>query len=209
MNKAEVTTENLQLQIEADNPGETVCGIDEAGRGPLCGPVFAAAVILPTGVIINGLRDSKKLTAAKRDELFEIIKEKAVSWSVASASPAEIDELNILEATYLAMQRAFDGLSVKPTLALIDGNRSRLTGARTICVVKGDDKCPSISAASVLAKVSRDREMEHLAKEYPMYNLEKHKGYPTKEHYQLIAKYGVCEIYRKSFLKTLDKHICR
>lgn len=207
MNKHEGITENLQLYIENDNPDAVICGIDEAGRGPLCGPVYAAAVVLPKNTVIEGLRDSKKLSAAKRDELFDIIKEKATAWSIAYATPSEIDELNILEATYLAMQRAFDGLSVKPDIALIDGNRSKLKGARTICIVKGDDKCLSISAASVLAKVSRDREMERLAKEYPMYNLEKHKGYPTKEHYLLISKYGVCEIYRKSFLKTLDKHI--
>jgi len=196
----------LQPQIEADNPDVIICGIDEAGRGPLCGDVYAAAVVFEHGTVIEGLRDSKKLTEKKREALFDIITEKAVSWCVASASPAEIDELNILNATYLAMQRAYDGLKVKPGLALVDGNRAKLSGPRVICVVKGDDKCISISAASVLAKVSRDREMKRLAEIYPQYQLEKHKGYPTKEHYRLIIEHGICDIYRKSFLRTLDEH---
>ncbi len=196
----------LQPQIEADNPTSIICGIDEAGRGPLCGDVYAAAVVFERGTVIEGLRDSKKLTEKKREALYDEIIEKAVSYCVASATPQEIDELNILNATYLAMQRAYDGLKVKPDLALVDGNRAKLSGPRVICVVKGDDKCISISAASVLAKVSRDREMKRLAQIYPQYQLEKHKGYPTKEHYKLILEHGVCEIYRKSFLRTLDAH---
>ena len=196
----------LQPQIEADNPTSIICGIDEAGRGPLCGDVYAAAVVFERGTVIEGLRDSKKLTEKKREALYDEIIEKAVSYCVASATPQEIDQLNILNATYLAMQRAYDGLSVKPDLALVDGNRARLSGPRVICVVKGDDKCISISAASVLAKVSRDREMKRLSELYPQYQLQKHKGYPTKEHYKLLIEHGVCDIYRKSFLKTLDNH---
>ncbi len=196
----------LQPQIEADNPTSIICGIDEAGRGPLCGDVYAAAVVFERGTVIEGLRDSKKLTEKKREALYDEIIEKAVSYCVASATPQEIDQLNILNATYLAMQRAYDGLKVKPDLALVDGNRARLSGPRVICVVKGDDKCISISAASVLAKVSRDREMARLARIYPQYQLQKHKGYPTKEHYKLLLEHGVCDIYRKSFLKTLDQH---
>lgn len=199
--------EPLQPQIEAENPNSVICGIDEAGRGPLCGPVCAAAVILQPGTVIEGLRDSKKLTEEKREKLYDIITEKAVSWAVGQASPAEIDELNILNATYLAMQRAYDGLSIKADLALVDGNRAKLNVPRILCIVKGDDLCLSISAASVLAKVTRDREMKRLDELYPQYLLAKHKGYPTPEHYERIAKYGICEIYRKSFLRTLDQHI--
>lgn len=183
-----------------------VCGVDEAGRGPLAGPVFAAAVILPDGLENIGLNDSKKLTEKKRDALFDIITEKAVAWCVASADEKEIDELNILNATFLAMKRAVDGLAVRPDLALIDGNRRPGTGIREETIVKGDTKSISIAAASILAKVSRDRYMLELDKKYPEYCFAKHKGYPTALHYEMIKKYGVSPVHRLSFLKTLDKH---
>lgn len=183
-----------------------VCGVDEAGRGPLAGPVFAAAVILPDGLENIGLNDSKKLTEKKRDALFDIITEKAVAWCVASADEKEIDELNILNATFLAMKRAVDGLAVRPDLALIDGNRRPGTGIREETIVKGDAKSISIAAASILAKVSRDRYMLELDKTYPEYCFAKHKGYPTALHYEMIKKYGVSPVHRLSFLKTLDKH---
>lgn len=183
-----------------------VCGVDEAGRGPLAGPVFAAAVILPDGLENIGLNDSKKLTEKKRDALLDIITEKAVAWCVASADEKEIDELNILNATFLAMKRAVDGLAVRPDLALIDGNRRPGTGIREETIVKGDAKSISIAAASILAKVSRDRYMLELDKKYPEYCFAKHKGYPTALHYEMIKKYGVSPVHRLSFLKTLDKH---
>lgn len=183
-----------------------VCGVDEAGRGPLAGPVFAAAVILPDGLENIGLNDSKKLTEKKRDALFDIITEKAVAWCVASADEKEIDELNILNATFLAMKRAVDGLAVRPDLALIDGNRRPGTGIREETIVKGDAKSISIAAASILAKVSRDRYMLELDKKYTEYCFAKHKGYPTALHYEMIKKYGVSPVHRLSFLKTLDKH---
>lgn len=184
----------------------TVCGVDEAGRGPLAGPVFAAAVILPDGLEDIGLNDSKKLTEKKRDALFDVIKEKAIAWSVASADEKEIDSLNILNATFLAMKRAVDGLPVRPDIALIDGNRRPGTGIAEETIVKGDAKCVSIAAASVLAKVSRDRYMLELDKKYPEYQFAKHKGYPTALHYEMIKKYGISPVHRLSFLKTLDKH---
>ena len=188
------------------NEGYTaVCGCDEAGRGPLCGPVVAAAVILPRDEIIEGLNDSKKLTEKKREALFEIIKEKAVAYAIAEASPAEIDELNILNASMLAMRRAVDALSVKADFALIDGNCSRGFEIPTETVVKGDSKSASIAAASILAKVTRDRQCLALDKEYPEYNIAKHTGYPTKEHMDAVRKYGPSPIYRMTFLKFLDK----
>lgn len=183
-----------------------VCGVDEAGRGPLAGPVFAAAVILPDGLENIGLNDSKKLTEKKRDALFDIITEKAVAWCVASADEKEIDGLNILNATFLAMKRAVDGLAVRPDIALIDGNRRPGTGIQEEAIVKGDAKSISIAAASILAKVSRDRYMLELDKKYPEYCFAKHKGYPTALHYEMIKKYGVSPVHRLSFLKTLDKH---
>ena len=184
---------------------EAVCGIDEAGRGPLCGPVVAAAVILPRGLVIEGLNDSKKLTEKKREALFDIIKEKAVAYAIAEASPQEIDEINILNASMLAMRRAVAALPVKADFALIDGNCSRGFESPTETVVKGDAKSYSIAAASVLAKVTRDRQCIELDKEYPQYNIAKHKGYPTKEHMDAVREHGVAPIYRKSFLKFLDK----
>ena len=182
-----------------------VCGIDEAGRGPLAGAVFAAAVILPDGLVIDGLNDSKKLSEKKRDLLFDIIKENAVSYGIASASAAEIDELNILNATMLAMRRAADMLTPAPDAALIDGNTSRGFSIHTQTLVKGDSLSPSIAAASILAKVSRDRYMAELAEKYPEYNFAGHKGYPTKEHMDLVRKLGPCPEHRRSFLKFLDK----
>lgn len=184
-----------------------VCGVDEAGRGPLCGPVCAAAVILPQNAFIEGLNDSKKLTKKRRDILYDEIISSAVCYNIAYASPEEIDEYNILNATFLAMRRAVTGLSSPADYALIDGNRANSISVPFSCITKGDALSPSIAAASVLAKVSRDRVMEELDEIYPQYNLKKHKGYGTAEHYALIAQHGITEIYRKSFLKTLYKHI--
>ena len=181
-----------------------VCGCDEAGRGPLCGPVVAAAVILPRDIVIEGLNDSKKLTEKKREALFDIIKEKAIAYGIAEASAEEIDEINILNASMLAMRRAVEMLSPKADFALIDGNCSRGFEIPTLTVVKGDAKSASIAAASVLAKVTRDRQCLELDKLYPEYNIAKHKGYPTKEHMDAVRKYGVAPIYRKSFLKFLN-----
>ena len=183
-----------------------VCGCDEAGRGPLCGPVVAAAVILPLGIEIEGLNDSKKLSEKKREQLFDVIKEKAVAYAIAEATPAEIDEINILNASMLAMRRAVDALSCPADFALIDGNCSRGFTIPTETVVKGDAKSYSIAAASILAKVTRDRQCLLLDKEYPEYGIAKHKGYPTKDHMEAVKKYGVAPIYRKSFLKFLDKN---
>ena len=180
-----------------------VCGCDEAGRGPLLGPVVAAAVILPRGLVIEGLNDSKKLTEKKREALFEIIKEKALAFAIAEASPEEIDEINILNASMLAMRRAVDALPVKADFALIDGNCSRGFLIPTETVVKGDSISCSIAAASILAKVTRDKQCIELDKEYPQYNIAKHKGYPTKDHMEAVRKYGVAPIYRKTFLKFL------
>ena len=182
-----------------------VCGCDEAGRGPLCGPVVAAAVILPRDEMIEGLNDSKKLTEKKREALFDIICERAVAYAIAEASPAEIDEINILNASMLAMRRAVEALSVKADFALIDGNHSRGFDIPTEAVVKGDAKSASIAAASVLAKVTRDRQCIELDKLYPRYGIAKHKGYPTKDHMDAVREHGVAPIYRKSFLKFLDK----
>lgn len=182
-----------------------ICGCDEAGRGPLCGPVVAAAVILPRDTVIEGLNDSKKLTEKKREALFEVIKEKAIAYAIAEASPAEIDEINILNASMLAMQRAIDALPVKADFALIDGNCSRGFKLPTETIVKGDAKSASIAAASILAKVTRDRQCIELDKQYPEYNIAKHKGYPTKEHMDVVRRYGIAPIYRRSFLKFLDK----
>ncbi len=201
---AEKTVPQYEYEHRAmENGFSVICGIDEAGRGPLAGPVFAAAVVLPADCEIPGLNDSKKLTEKKREALFDIIIEKAVAYSVASASEKEIDEINILRATFLAMRRAFDGLAVKPDYALIDGNKTPGLDAREEAVVKGDAKSMSIAAASILAKVSRDRYMLQMAEIYPQYCFEKHKGYGTKLHYEKISEYGVSEIHRKTFLKGI------
>ena len=197
---------SFEFEEEKYSKGFTaVCGCDEAGRGPLCGPVVAAAVILPRGLVIEGLDDSKKLSEKKRNALFDIIKEKALAYAVAEASPEEIDEINILNASQLAMRRAVEALPIKADFALIDGNCSRGFSIPTETVVKGDSKSYSIAAASILAKVTRDRQCEELDLEYPIYNIAKHKGYPTKDHMELVRKYGPSPIHRKSFLKFLDK----
>lgn len=195
----------LLYENEALNNGyEIICGVDEAGRGPLAGPVYAAAVILPKGRIVEGVNDSKKLSEKKREILFDKIINECVCYSVGTASEKEIDEINILQATYLAMKRAVDGLEIVPQLALIDGNRiPPLTASEAKAIVKGDAKSASIACASIIAKVSRDRYMLEMAEKYPEYQFEKHKGYGTKLHYEMIEKYGICEIHRKSFLKKV------
>ena len=196
---------DFQFEKEAMSKGyKFVCGVDEAGRGPLAGPVCAAAVILPEDIEIDGLNDSKKLTEKKRETLFDVIKEKALAYSIAYATVEEIEEFNILEATFMAMNRAIDSLKTKADFALIDGNREP-KGINIPCqtIIKGDAKSQSIAAASVLAKVSRDRLLLEYDKEYPEYNFKKHKGYGTKEHTDLILKHGICPIHRKSFLKKL------
>lgn len=185
--------------------GPLICGIDEAGRGPLCGPVCAAAVILPEGLTIEGLNDSKKLSEKKREQLFPVIQQHAISYGIGMASPQEIDELNILNATFLAMRRAVEQMKIQPVFALVDGNRCKNLGIPWECVVKGDAKLISIAAASILAKVSRDHYMEQLAVQYPQYDLQKHKGYPTKQHYEKIKQFGIAPFYRKSFLKNLSE----
>ena len=178
-----------------------ICGVDEAGRGPLAGPVCAAAVILPANAEIPGLNDSKKLTDKKRRELMPVIKEMALGYGIAFADEKEIDEINILQATYLAMQRAIDMLPVKPDLALVDGNRAGDFGVPVKTVVKGDSLSASIAAASVLAKVTRDDLMLQLAEKYPEYGFEVHKGYGTKAHYAALTEHGPSEIHRMTFLK--------
>ncbi|MGI9274267.1 MAG: ribonuclease HII [Endozoicomonas sp.] len=188
-----------EFDLFAGPTDELVCGVDEVGRGPLCGPVITAAVILDPDRPIAGLTDSKKLTEKKREQLFEEIKEKALAWSLGRAVVAEIDELNILHATMLAMQRAVAGLSVKPGLALIDGNRCPELPCRAEAVVKGDALVPEIGAASILAKVTRDREMVELDKQYPGYGIAGHKGYPTKVHMDALKKLGATPIHRRSF----------
>lgn len=186
---------------------DLVCGCDEAGAGPLAGRVYAAAVILPRELAIEGLNDSKKLTPKKRDRLYDVIVEQAEAYSVAWVEAQEIDETDILSARMNAMQRAIDGLKVRPDFALIDGNRDHgKQGAVTTphaTVVKGDSLSASIAAASILAKVSRDRYMEEMNQIYPQYEFARHKGYPTRRHYELLRRYGPCPIHRRSFLKKL------
>ena len=183
------------------NGFQVICGVDEAGRGPLAGPVCAAAVILPMGLEIPGLTDSKKLTDKKRRELFPIIKEQALAYGIGLASHEEIDEINILQATYLAMERALAQLNMKPDIALIDGNRAKDFGLPVRTVVKGDSLSANIAAASVLAKVTRDDLMLELAQSYPQYGFEVHKGYGTKAHYEALREHGASNIHRKTFLK--------
>ncbi len=180
-----------------------LCGVDEAGRGPLAGPVCAAAVIMPRGLVVDGLNDSKKLTEKKREELYSVIQKEAVSFGVAFASVEEIEALNILGATFLAMNRALEQLNPQPELALIDGNRNAGIRFSSRCVVKGDAKCADIAAASILAKVTRDRYMLEQAALYPEYRFEQHKGYGTKLHYEALREYGPSPIHRMSFLKKL------
>ena len=197
-------TELWELENEIyDSVVELICGVDEAGRGPLAGPVCAAAVILPRGLEIEGLNYSKKLSEKKRDKLFDAICAEAVSYGIAFASVEEIEEVNILNAAMLAMNRAIERLSVKPALALVDGNRNSAIKMPSRCVVKGDAKCADIAAASILAKVTRDRYMLEMAEKYPEYHFEKHKGYGTKLHYEALREYGPCEIHRPSFLRKM------
>ena len=184
-----------------ENGVQIICGVDEAGRGPLAGPVCAAAVILPKGLEIPGLNDSKKLTDKKRRELMPIIKEQAIAYGIGFATHEEIDQINILQATFLAMERALAQLSVKPDLALIDGNREKDFGIRVQTIVKGDSRSANIAAASVLAKVTRDDYMEAMAYEYPGYGFEIHKGYGTKAHYEALRALGPSPIHRMTFLK--------
>lgn len=183
---------------------ELVCGADEAGAGPLAGPVYAGAVILPRGLKLKWLNDSKQVTPKRREILFEEIKEKAVAWAVSSVDEKTIDEINILNARMLAMERAIQTLKPAAHYALIDGNRDKGITLTHETVVKGDSKSASIAAASILAKVSRDRYMEEMAKEYPQYQFEKHKGYPTALHYRLLDEFGPCPIHRLSFLKKWE-----
>lgn len=197
-------TELWTIENEIYDSGiKVLCGVDEAGRGPLAGPVCAAACILPRELAIPGLNDSKKLTEKKREELFEIIKGEAVSFGIAFATVEEIEENNILAATFIAMNRAISQLEIVPELALIDGNRTKGIEIPARCVVKGDAKCADIAAASILAKVSRDRYMLEMAEKYPEYHFDQHKGYGTKLHYEALREYGPSPIHRMSFLKKM------
>jgi len=196
-----MVTDFWKYEKDYSSFGVHICGVDEAGRGPLAGPVFAAAVILPFGLGIEGLNDSKKLSEKKREKLFDIICEKALSFGIASASEREIDEINILNASLLAMKRAVEKLSTKPDFILIDGNKTFTGDVECRALVKGDSLSANIAAASILAKVSRDRYMLELAKKYPEYMFEKHKGYPTKLHYECVESYGISEVHRRSFFR--------
>ncbi len=195
-----------ELEAALENEGYTaVCGVDEAGRGPLCGPVAAAACILPTGLVIEGLNDSKKLSEKKREKLFDEICEKAIAYCVVLGSVEEINETDILSTTLNAMRRAIEGLQVKADFALIDGNQTRGFTIPCRAVVHGDAVSPSIAAASILAKVTRDRLCLELDAAHPEYGISKHKGYGTKAHMDALRKYGPCEIYRTKFIRFLDK----
>ena len=191
----------LEFERKAQSKGySAVCGVDEAGRGPLAGPVCAAAVILPDGELIEGVNDSKKLSEKKREALFEVIKERSRAYSVAFASVEEIESMNILNATMLAMRRAVEGLSISADYAMIDGNRLPELSIDAECIVKGDARSMSIACASILAKVSRDRLLYEYAKEYPQYHFDKHKGYGTKAHVEALREFGPCPYHRMSFL---------
>ncbi len=195
---------DFSYELKAHQDGyKVVCGVDEAGRGPLAGPVFAAAVILPENYSHEILNDSKKLSEKKRDIVYDDIIRDAVAYSVGIATEKEIDDINILNATFLAMKRAVAGLSVKPDFAYVDGNQYPRTGVIEETIIKGDAKCMSVAAASIIAKVSRDRFMLKIAEQYPEYQFEKHKGYGTKLHYEMIEKYGVSNVHRRSFLKKV------
>ena len=197
-------TELWEIENELYDSGLTLlCGVDEAGRGPLAGPVCAASVRLPRGLVIEGLNDSKKLTEKKREALFDEICEKAETFGIAFAAVEEIEELNILGATMLAMNRAIAQLDPPPELALIDGNRNRGIEVPSRCIVKGDARCADIAAASILAKVTRDRYMLRLAEEYPQYGFEQHKGYGTAAHYAALRAYGPSPVHRPSFLRKM------
>lgn len=189
------------------NGYSAVCGVDEAGRGPLAGPVCAAAVILPAGIVIDGLNDSKKLTEKKREALFDVITENAISWSVSLVDETVIDEINILQATYRAVQQAVEGLPRPADFVYVDGNRSEGLTLPHECVVSGDARIPSIAAASIIAKVTRDRLMRDFAVRYPAYGFEKHKGYGSRAHYAALLEHGPCPIHRRTFLKKFyEKH---
>lgn len=192
--------------LHNDEGKKIVCGVDEAGRGPLAGPVYAAAVVLPYGTIIEGVNDSKKISEKKREYLFDIIKEKSLCYSIAFATAEEIDDVNILNATFLAMKRAVQGLKKSPDFALIDGNRLPSLGIPCEAIIKGDSLSESIACASILAKVERDRFMKKESEKYPQYFFEKHKGYGTKIHIEALKKYGPCPIHRKTFLKKILCH---
>lgn len=193
-----------EFEHKAHEDGFTVvCGVDEAGRGPLAGPVYAAAVILPDGLEDLGINDSKKMSEKKREQLFDVITDNATAYGIGFATEKEIDEINILNATFLAMSRAVEAMGVKPDLVLVDGNRKPNTGYEELTLVKGDAKSISISAASILAKVSRDRYMKELAQRHPEYKFEQHKGYGTKLHYEMIEQYGILPDHRLSFLKKI------
>ena len=197
-------TDLWELENEIYDSGVSlICGVDEAGRGPLAGPVCAAAVILPRNIEIVGLNDSKKLSEKSREKLYDEICEKAMSFGIACASVEEIEELNILNAAMLAMNRAIAQLEPQPELALIDGNRSSAIEINSRCVIKGDAKCADIAAASILAKVTRDRYMLDMAEKYPEYHFERHKGYGTKRHYEALREYGPCAIHRPSSLRKM------
>lgn len=197
-------TELWKLENEIYAEGfDLICGVDEAGRGPLAGPVCAAAVILPRDIEIAGLNDSKKLTDKKRETLYDVICESAVTYGIAFASVEEIESINILNAAMLAMNRAIEKLEPRPQLALIDGNCNSAINIPSRCVIKGDAKCADIAAASILAKVTRDRYMLEMAEKYPEYHFEKHKGYGTKLHYEALREYGPSEIHRPSFLRKM------
>ena len=189
-----------------DEGKKIVCGIDEAGRGPLAGPVYAAAVVLPFGTVIDGVNDSKKISEKKREYLFDVIKEKSVCFNIAFATAEEIDDVNILNATFLAMKRAVQGLKESPDFALVDGNRLPSLDIPCAAIVKGDSLSESIACASILAKVERDRFMKRESEKYPKYFFEKHKGYVTKIHVEALKKYGPCPIHRKTFLKKILCH---
>lgn len=196
----------LEFENAAISKGyKAVCGVDEAGRGPLAGPVCAAAVILPKGIVIDGVNDSKKLSEKKREALFDVIREQALASSIAYATVEEIEEINILNAAMLAMKRAVEGLNIKADYAMIDGNKLPDLSIESECIVKGDARSMSIACASILAKVSRDRLLYKYAEEFPMYGFDKHKGYGTVAHREAILKYGPCKYHRPSFLKKLYK----
>lgn len=188
-------------EIKLKSSVSLICGVDEAGRGPLAGDVYAAAVVFPDGVVIDGINDSKKLSEKKREELFSRIISEAAAYSISTASVREIEEINILNAAMLAMKRAIESLSITPDLVLVDGNKIPDIKMKAAAVIKGDAKSQSIAAASILAKVARDRYMREIDKKYPQYQFSKHKGYGTTLHYELIDKYGVSDIHRMSFLK--------
>lgn len=197
----------MDKEMEIRAKGFTaVCGIDEAGRGPLAGPVVAAAVILPEGIQLPGVNDSKKITEKKREILFDFVKEHALAYGIGEANETEIDEINILQATFLAMRRAVEALQLPADYALVDGNRIQGLPIPAETVIGGDGKVLSIAAASILAKVTRDRYMRDMAAQYPEYGFEKHKGYGTKAHYAAIEQYGICPLHRKTFLKKVLNH---